>query len=99
MPLQRRIAVVAYNDGRVEKYPVTPKVEINFETVYKVGMSNAFNGNNGNTRLYQLAWEAMRAAKPSEVVTTVEKWVEEVAALDIETEDVRPLAAAAPTTE
>lgn len=104
MALQKRIAVVAYSDGRVERYPISPPVEIQFERTYKVGMGNAFTGDGGTTRLYQLAWEAMRVCPGSgdpQPFPLLEKWVETVDALDVETEDVdvRPFEKAPPTSE
>lgn len=93
MPIQRTVCTVAYSDGRVEEYRVTPRVEITFERVAKVGMANAFNGSEGSTNVYRLAWHAAKAAAGDSVIPDFEKWVDTVEAVDMGKENVTPFVA------
>lgn len=95
--MQRTICTVAYSDGRVETYPVTPKVELTFERAYKKPVvSRTFEGDNGTWLTYALAWEAMRHHKsktePATVVPATDNWIDTLEAVSVDKEDIVPLA-------
>ncbi len=96
MALKRQFVNVLYDDGRTERYPVTPIVEITFERTYGAPVnSKTFEGPKGSTLTYQLGWEAMRKAKSEEVIPAFEAWVNTLVAMDVDVEEVAPFVAGA----
>jgi hypothetical protein len=93
--MKRTVVNVLYSDGRQESYPVTPKVELTFEKAHRLPVHpKTFEGANGTSLVYSLAWEAMRASKKNEVVKAMDGWVDDLEATEVASEDVRPFAAA-----
>jgi hypothetical protein len=94
MALQRRVVVIAYTDGRQERYPLRPAVEMEFERVYKVGLTTAFTGEGGATNLYRLAWLAEKSRVSS--LPLFENWINDVEVVDVEVEEIAPFVADQP---
>ncbi|MGH7721505.1 MAG: hypothetical protein ACRENL_01550 [Candidatus Dormibacteria bacterium] len=90
----RRIAVVARADGSVDRYPVTPRVDLNFERGRKTGLGIAFSGPGGGENVYWLGWYAEKAA--GGVIAAFEEWIDQVSSVEVETEPIAPFVAAAP---
>lgn len=92
--MQRAVALIAYADGTVERVKITPKVQMYYERVYKTPLSKA--AEIGNTAMFQLAWEAVRANGNGRVIPDFETWVDGLEAVDVELEDIRPTEPAPP---
>lgn len=67
---------VEMTDGRAGTYPVTPRVQVDFEREFKSPMIAAFAGEPRMEHIYWLGWRAMHAA--GEVVKPFDKWLEDV---------------------
>ena len=80
MALERRSVVILRADGSVAKYRITPKVEMQFERVYKRSLGSI---SGDATAMYQLAWECEKAGNGGEVVKAFDTWAEEVDAIDV----------------
>lgn len=91
--MQRLIANVAYADGRVESISVSPKVQMLYERKYKTSLGRI--AETGITGAFQLAYEAMVAKNHGEVVKLLEDWIEDVEAVELSSEEIRPTKPAA----
>ena len=96
MALERRILKIAYWDEAQEKiarevsYPITPKVDIEFERRFGKSLNATTES---ATAMYQLAWLLQSKhleGYPGSFPADVEAWVEGVAALDFKTEAIAP---------
>jgi hypothetical protein len=97
--MQRRIVVIARTDGTVDRLPVIPKVEMRFERTYKVGVNRAFTGETENaTNLYRMAWELDRdqVAAAGGTALDLDRWIDDIVAVEVELEDIRPTASDPP---
>ena len=94
MALQRLCVSIAYSDGHVSRSAITPKVQMAFERQYKTSLAKLTDDPQATTRLYQLAWESERAG--GAIIKDFESWLEEIEAVDIENEEIRPFDAARP---
>jgi len=77
-------------DGTEATYAVTPKVQVEFERHFKIGIGKAFGNNDIQMQyLYWLAWCASKHAgagpKP------FDSWLDEVASVDADDEGGSPL--------
>lgn len=97
MPIERRVFQIVYNDGRIEEHRLTPAAEMRFERTYKIGVNQAFTGEQSSTYLSRMAWELVRA-KTSEVIPAFEDWIESVDTINVEKERVAPFAVDRPDT-
>lgn len=79
--LGMRLIVVTADS--TETVPVTPKVQVDFERQYKVGIAKAFQDEMKVEYIYWLAWKAMHAA--GNVVKPFDQWLDNV--LDVQVED------------
>ena len=94
MALQRMCVRIAYSDGHVSRSAISPKVQMGFERQYKTSLAKLSDDPAATTRLYQLAWEAERAG--GALIKDFDSWLEEIEAVDIELEEIRPFDAARP---
>lgn len=78
--LTMRLTVVT--TGGTDTYPVTPKVQVEFERQYKVGIASAFQDPKVEY-MYWIAWKASHAA--GKVVKPFDSWLEDV--IDVQLED------------
>ena len=80
-------------DGEQATYAVSPKVQVEFERHFKIGIAKAFGDEIQMQYLYWLAWCASKHAgagpKP------FDSWLDEVAAVDVDDEGGAPLAVTA----
>lgn len=97
MAVQRRFVVVAYLDGRQERYPLTPAVDMEFERTYKVSVNRMDDGAAGATNMYRLAW--LCARRHGGVTKVAEDWANDIEGVDVETEDIAPFVAGAPAAD
>jgi hypothetical protein len=93
MALQRMWVTIAYSDGHVSRAAISAKVQVAFERQYKTSLAK-LSEDSSATRLYQLAWEAERAG--GAIIKDFESWLDEISAVDIENEEIRPFDAARP---
>ncbi len=77
---------VVKTDGSEATFPVTPKVLVEFERFYKVGVGKAFQDEQRLEHVYWLAWKAAHAA--GEQVTVFDTWLDTVVSVDLDTESV-----------
>lgn len=66
-----------------ESFAVTPKVQVEFERQYKIGIARAFQDELKVEHIYWLAWKAMHYA--GRVVKPFDSWLDEV--VDVQMED------------
>jgi hypothetical protein len=83
MPAYSARLVVVTNDS-TDSYPITPKVQVEFERQFKVGLAKAFQDDVRVEYLYWIAWKASHAA--GKVVKPFDSWLDEV--VDVQLEDV-----------
>jgi hypothetical protein len=83
-----RLEVVT--DDGVEQFPVTPKVQVEFERQFKTGIGKAFADEQKVEHIYWLAWKASHAA--GRIVKPFDGWLDGVL-------DVKVISDAAPLDE
>lgn len=95
--MQRLVAKIGYTDGRVVSYPITPKLQLQFEKNFGVGVARINDGNQGMTNIYNLAWLTQKAnvGDYPGALPLVEEWLDAVDAIEVENEDVIPFGQAA----
>lgn len=96
MGVQRRIIVIVYLDGRQERIPIRPRLEMHFERTYKVGINRLAEGSEGATNVYRLAWEAVKAQNGHAPMQLLDEWSDTIDVVDIEFEEVAPFVEGAP---
>lgn len=79
-------------DGDVSKYPVTPRVQVDFERQFKVAMIEAFADAPKMEHLYWLGWKASHAG--GAVVKPFDGWLDTV--VSVRPEDGGPLGQTSP---
>lgn len=93
--IERRVIVIVYNDGRQERYRLTPALEMEFERLYGVGVTQAFVGNESATNVARMAWLAVKRNHGNgHVLKTIEGgWADDIDLFHIDTEKIRPFVA------
>jgi hypothetical protein len=80
---------VTITDGSSEVYPITPKVQVEFERTHKVGISRAFTDDVHVEYIYWMGWcaakHAGRSPKP------FDSWLDTVAKVEVEDQSPSPL--------
>lgn len=80
---------VTTDDGETGTYPVTPKVQVEFERQHKTGIGKAFSQDLKMEHVYWLGWCASKyAGKQPKPFDT---WLDTVAAVEIVDESSVPL--------
>ena len=69
------------HDGDTKEYVVGPKVQVQFEREWKVGMPKAFSSDQKVEHLYWLAWKAMQSS--GAVVKPFDGWMDSLEAVEI----------------
>lgn len=80
---------VVMADGTSDAYPVTPRVQVEFERHFKTSMIGAFSGEPHIEHLYWMGWRSMHAA--GHVVKPFDQWLEQVASVSPVDEGATPL--------
>lgn len=80
---------VEMTDDRAGVYPVTPRVQVDFEREHKRSLVAAFSDEPSMEHLYWLGWRSMKAA--GETSQTFDGWLDEVASVSPEGADDVPL--------
>lgn len=80
---------VVKNDGPVGEFPVTPKVQVEFERNYKTGIGKAFENEFKMEHVYWLGWKSMNYAGHS--VKPFESWLDEIVTVEVVNETSAPL--------
>lgn len=70
-------------------YPVTPRVQMEFENHFNVSMIAAFSDNPRITHIYWLGWASMKRA--GDPVKLFEEWVDELESIDFNVGGGSPL--------
>lgn len=70
--------------------PVTPRVAVNFERQFKIGLAKAFATEQRLEHMYYLGWEAMKAA--GHVVKPFEGFLDSITRVEFAEDDASPLA-------
>ena len=90
-PFSRKVIFICKTDGTVVKTSCRASVEVAFEEKYRIGIANAFDGEDGATHGYWLAYESERrwgradgTAPPN--FPTFEAWLETVETIDLQIE-------------
>lgn len=73
---------VVTTDGP-ESFAITPKVQVEFERQYKIGIARAFQDELKVEFLYWLAWKAMHYS--GRVVKPFDSWLDEI--IDVQLEE------------
>jgi len=80
---------VVKNDGPVGEFPVTPKVQVEFERQFKTGIGKAFENDLKMEHIYWLAWKAQHYA--GVVVKPFDSWLDEIVTVEVVDEGTAPL--------
>jgi hypothetical protein len=83
---------VVTKDGS-RSYPCTPKVQVDFERQFKIGIAKAFQEDQKVEHVYWLAWASQRAA--GDVVKPFDAWLDEIVDVQLEDNPTRPFDATA----
>lgn len=92
MAITRLVVNIAYTDGRVVRYPLTPKLQMTFERDFHIGISKLDDGPEGVTNVYKLAWHVQRhhVADYPGALPLLDEWLDAVDGIEVETENVVP---------
>lgn len=74
-------------------YPITPKIQLDFERFYGIGLGQLDKGIGSMDGPYHLAWEVQKVHKadcPGGVCPNFDDWLEGLEAIETDTEDVGP---------
>lgn len=74
-------AKITKTDGSVASHPVTPKVIVEFERHFKVGLQAAFLNEQHMEHTFWLGWKAEHLA--GVVVKPFDSWLDDVAAVEL----------------
>ena len=80
---------VVTEDGSEGEFPVTPKVQVEFERNFKTGIGKAFEQEAKMEHMYWLAWKSMHMA--GKVVKPFDEWLNKVVSVNVVNEGDRPL--------
>jgi hypothetical protein len=79
--------------GTPETYRVTPLVHVMFERHWSTSLARAFGQDGQDNRLEHMYWLAWKSAEVAGKTTAgFDEWLSDVEAVDIDTEEVVPLA-------
>lgn len=70
-----RLKVVTV-DGELGEFAVTPKVQVEFERHFKIGVGKAFQQEQRVEHMYWLAWKSVHAA--GHQVKPFDSWLDEI---------------------
>jgi ribulose bisphosphate carboxylase small subunit len=70
-----RLRVVT-SDGELGEFAVTPKVQVEFERHFKIGVGKAFQQEQRVEHMYWLAWKAVHAA--GHAVKPFDSWLDDI---------------------
>ena len=62
-------------------YPITPRVQVDFEREFKVGLSKAFTADQKMEHIYWLGWRAQKEA--GEVVKPFNDWLNTLVSVEM----------------
>jgi len=80
---------VVFEDGPQGPFPVTPKVQVEFERHFKTGIGKAFENDAKMEHIYWLAWKSMHYA--GSVVKPFDEWLDKVQSINVINDGDRPL--------
>lgn len=86
------LRVAVETETGTKEYPVTPRVEVDFERHWNVGIGKAFNDMR-KEHVFHLAWLAVKAS--GETVKPFDGWLDTILSADILVEQDRPSTATA----
>lgn len=86
--MARLRAAVEFSDGRSAEYPITPKVEVEFERQRGIGLTKAF-AESRREDIYLLGWMAHKAS--GEGPKPFNEWLDDVVDADLIANTERPL--------
>jgi hypothetical protein len=69
---------------------ISPKVQVEFERHYKLGIAKAFGDDLKMEHIYFLAWKAM--AHVGKTTATFDVWLDDVVDVEMDSDDSAPLA-------
>ena len=98
MAITRLIVQIAYLDGRMVSYPLTPKLQMTFEKFWHIGIGKLNDGPEGVTNVYKLAYHVQLANKddfPGVMPGDLETWLDLVDGIEVENEEIVPFEKAA----
>src|SRR5207244_1213756 len=90
--------VIGYLDGRIVKYPIRPRTEMQYERSFKVGLNRLGEGNEGVNNVYKLAWLVQKENVndfPGGILPDFEKWADTVDGIEMTKEPILPFDATA----
>lgn len=93
MAVKRLVVRIAYTDGRLAEYPITPVLQMGFERTYHVGIDKLSDSNEGAINTYKLAFFVQskhQSDLPEGLVPTFDNWAETLVGVEVETEDIAP---------
>lgn len=83
-----RLRVVT-DEGELGEFAVTPKVQVEFERYFKVGVGKAFQQEQRVEHMYWLAWKAVHAAGVA--VKPFDSWLDSVVDVQMAEDSLSPL--------
>jgi len=86
--LKIRLRIVM-SDGSVDDYAITPKVQVEFERQYKVGIAKAFDAELKMEHVYWLGWKAAHYAGKNP--KPFDSWLDGVESVELVNDVDRPL--------
>jgi hypothetical protein len=96
--IKRLVVRIAYIDGRLGEYPITPVLQMGFERSYHVGIDRLGENNEGALNTYRLAFFVQgkhQADLPEGLLPTFDNWAETIEGVEVVTEDIGPFDPAA----
>ena len=80
---------VTLDDGTSETYPVTPRVQVEFERQHKTGIGKAFSQDLKMEHVYWLGWCASKYA--GKAPKPFDSWLDSVTSISLVDESASPL--------
>lgn len=93
MAVKRLVVQIAYTDGRLSQYPITPVLQMGFEKTYHVGIDRLGENNEGALNTYRLAFFVQskhQSDLPEGLVPTFDNWAETLEGVEVVAEDIAP---------
>lgn len=84
--LRLRVVTTA---GELGEFPLTPKVQVEFERHFKIGVGKAFQQEQKVEHMYWLAWKAVHAAGVP--VKPFDSWLDDVVDVQMAEDSASPL--------
>lgn len=87
-----RLRVIT-GEGELGEFAVTPKVQVEFERHFKIGVGKAFQQEQKVEHMYWLAWKSVHAAGVQ--VKPFDSWLDDVVDVQMAEDSASPLDATA----